>query len=153
MSKSGDTISVSLEDARALATMTPGDVRDAARRRLSHALAAHDAAANPLGLPWVVRETGGDPDRNTNWDVQFATGLISDEGLTKAQALLMAAAPDLAGALERLAAARFRSDMHQTYNGGHRDVGLLEAFHQGMDTVCNTIVDYARVPLGKADRI
>jgi hypothetical protein len=36
-------------------------------------------------------------------------------------------------------AENIRANCHATYNGGHREESSLEAFHHGMDTICNVL--------------
>lgn len=52
---------------------------------------------------------------------------------------------DFAHVLHELGRDEFRDAMHQNYNGGHHgDEGKLDAFHHGMDTVCNSVVGTVR---------
>lgn len=40
------------------------------------------------------------------------------------------------------ALAEFRKSCHDSYNGGHHEPATNEAFHHGMDTICNILEDW-----------
>jgi len=42
-------------------------------------------------------------------------------------------------------AAQLRMYCHATFNGGHHTEPAHGAFHHGMDTVCNVLIDYLRI--------
>ncbi len=97
--KSGDTVTVELELSDINREGTECAVLTASgRAKLITTLAAHDAAANPLGLPWDANPCA-DLEGDEFWDVYCSIGRLTGD-LTQAQARLMAAAPELADALE-----------------------------------------------------
>jgi hypothetical protein len=51
---------------------------------------------------------------------------------------------DQAEPLTSLDVERMRASLHGTFNGGHRDPAAMEAFHHGMDTVCNVLAAHQR---------
>ena len=96
------TVEVPISEARALeahgGNLAPGMVR--ATRQ---ALAEHDAWQNPLSLPWGTENVT--PGAPYGWALcRTIDGklLPGQTGNTEAQARLMAAAPELADALEML---------------------------------------------------
>ncbi len=66
---------------------------------LTDALAVHEAAQNPLGTPWETVNRGA--GQEGCWAVLYSDARDSDNSMTEAQAKLMAAAPELADAVER----------------------------------------------------
>jgi hypothetical protein len=52
----------------------------------------------------------------------------------KVEAAAPVTGPDVAQQVEKL-----REYIHATYNGGHHENPALDAFHHGMDTVCNQL--------------
>jgi hypothetical protein len=106
------TIKLSVEEARALVQPDPhvyiDDASRTADRKLMAALAAHerDEKRKALGLPWAAAVHRRLPEGST-WLVMSAaldcdghTAIRLAGDLTEPQARLMAAAPDLAEALE-----------------------------------------------------
>jgi hypothetical protein len=68
--------------------------------KIDAALAAHEAAQNPLCTPWEAYK----PPCCADWSVRSNSGRVLAGGLTEAQARLLAAAPELADALGCLVA-------------------------------------------------
>lgn len=54
-------------------------------------------------------------------------------------------------ALSKLESKAFRESLHGTYSGGHHYDGHYEAFHHGMDTVCNVLEAHVRATLGEGE--
>lgn len=101
MSDKTVTVELSREELRAVAghdygTKPADDAHQSGMAKLDAALAAHDAAENPLGTPWEVCNCS----KMRGWHVDMKG--CSHFEPTKAQALLMAAAPEMADALETL---------------------------------------------------
>ena len=89
-----------LHDSRKQWGLRISETQKGARDKLEAALAAYDAAQNPLGLPWEAEDGGKDDGFQGCWRVRFVGDCNdSDVNLTEAQARLMAAAPEMADAL------------------------------------------------------
>ena len=86
-----------LHDSRKQWGLRISETQKGARDKLEAALAAYDAAQNPLGLPWVAHLHATRWWVRLNNEKDFIIG--GSEGLAEAQARLMAAAPEMADAL------------------------------------------------------
>ena len=89
-----------LHDSRKQWGLRISETQKGARDKLEAALAAYDAAQNPLGLPWEPRAHASGAHPPGHWGVDTQLERAHVYRLTEAQARLMAAAPEMADALE-----------------------------------------------------